>query len=398
MESDRSSDGSVRVLLLGPAPHGSISIERYTTELELALNAGVGVDASRLTLEAGSGLPRPLTRQLERWEPTRKIPRYVDSLRRSVLSAPRIVDVDADIYHAASKFEAYQLSGLPRERTIVTCHDLYQFSADYRAGRSRLRRWAFLGRSLGERQFRNTLARVGRIACVSEQTRDEVLAHIKIEPARVSVIHNGLGGHLRVLPAEQVAGVRGTFPAARAFVMQVASGGQARKNVPATLRVIRELVVRGRDVRLLNVGAPLLEEHAALAASLGIGDRVVECGAVDDERLVELYNAADVLLFPSRYEGFGWPPLEAMACGTPVVVSTAPIFAEVVGDAALAADADDIAGLTSQVASILERDELATELRERGLEQARRYRWETSAGQFEELYREMLAETPTGVC
>ena len=107
---------------------------------------------------------------------------------------------------------------------------------------------------------------------------------------------------------------------------------------------------------------------------------------MSDDRLVELYNAADVLLFPSFYEGFGWPPLEAMACGTPVVVSDAPSLAEVVGGAGLAAPARDVSALVAAVRSIVETPELAETLRRRGIERAAQFTWRRTIDGFAQAY------------
>jgi len=132
----------------------------------------------------------------------------------------------------------------------------------------------------------------------------------------------------------------------------MAVGGGPRKNVVGTLRVLSKLRAGGLDVALVRVGSPLVGEEPELARSLGIERSVLDMGVISDDRLVELYNACDVFLFPSYYEGFGWPPLEAMACGTPAVVSTADPFPEILGDAALAAAADDVDGLAEQVSSL----------------------------------------------
>ena len=105
-----------------------------------------------------------------------------------------------------------------------------------------------------------------------------------------------------------------------------------------------------------------------------------------DERLVELYNAADVLLFPSFYEGYGWPPLEAMACGTPVVTSDAPSLVEVVGDAGLQAPAHDTGALAAAVRAVIESTELAAGLRRRGIERAAQFTWQRTIDGFAEAY------------
>ena len=121
-------------------------------------------------------------------------------------------------------------------------------------------------------------------------------------------------------------------------------------------------------------------------------DSVVEEGRVDDERLVELYNAAELLLFPSFHEGFGWPPLEAMACGTPVVVAEIPALRETAGDAALYAAPADDERLAEQAAQVLGDPALAERLSAAGLERAGLFSWERCAAAYAELYRAAAAD------
>jgi glycosyltransferase involved in cell wall biosynthesis len=104
-----------------------------------------------------------------------------------------------------------------------------------------------------------------------------------------------------------------------------------------------------------------------------------------------LYNAADALLFPSLYEGFGWPPLEAMACGTPVVCSRAGSLGEIAGPAALTADPGDIEGLANHLAAVLTDPSLASGLRQRGIDHAAQFDWDFTAGKVVQIYRQVLA-------
>src|SRR5262249_56552139 len=135
------------------------------------------------------------------------------------------------------------------------------------------------------------------------------------------------------------------------MVLQI--GRAFSKNILGVLRVLHGLRAGGLDVRVVRVGRPLAGEERALADKLGITGSVVELGGVPDEQMPALYNAIDLLLFPSLYEGFGWPPLEAMASGTPVVCSRAGSLDEVVGDAALTADPEDLDALAWHAAAAL---------------------------------------------
>jgi glycosyltransferase involved in cell wall biosynthesis len=162
------------------------------------------------------------------------------------------------------------------------------------------------------------------------------------------------------------------------------------KNVDTTLEVVAALRRAGIDAALVRVGAPLSSSEQRRAKELGLDGAIVECGRVADERLVEIYNNADVLLFPSHYEGFGWPPLEAMACGTPVVCSNTASLPEVVGDAALTAAPNDVHGLASAVHSILTSRVVADSMRARGLARAAGYTWKRTANAYAELYDDVV--------
>ncbi|MFQ5873869.1 MAG: glycosyltransferase family 4 protein, partial [Dehalococcoidia bacterium] len=123
-----------------------------------------------------------------------------------------------------------------------------------------------------------------------------------------------------------------------------------------------------------------------------LAKEVLMRGPIPDEELPLLYNAAAVLAFPSRYEGFGFPPLEALACGTPVVCADAGGLHEVVGEAALLVPGDDAEGLTEALARVLTDPELRQKMRMRGLWQASRFSWETAARRTFEIYRQALKE------
>jgi glycosyltransferase involved in cell wall biosynthesis len=162
------------------------------------------------------------------------------------------------------------------------------------------------------------------------------------------------------------------------------------KNIVGVLRVLERLRKGGLEVRLVRVGRPLAGADAALADQLGVRGAVVELGALPDRDVPALYNAVDLLLFPSLYEGFGWPPLEAMASGTPVVCSRAGSLDEVVGDAALTADPEDVDALTWHAAAALTDRTVRARLIERGLDWTRQFNWDRTAEQMIGVYRTVV--------
>ena len=125
-------------------------------------------------------------------------------------------------------------------------------------------------------------------------------------------------------------------------------------------------------------------------------DRVVFPGYVPDEDLPVVYSAADCFVFPSLYEGFGLPPLEAMACGTPVVCSNASSLPEIVGDAAITTDPADVAALAAGISRVLADGELRADLSARGLRRAAMFTWERTARQTLEVYDGLLGAGSPG--
>lgn len=167
-------------------------------------------------------------------------------------------------------------------------------------------------------------------------------------------------------------------------------GWQPRKNVPNLLRACRMLLDRGRKLRLLMNRSreralwrkPV--EHALSA--LHLEQRIAWLPRLDDAALVDHYRAADVLAFPTYYEGFGLPPLEAMATGCPVVASNASTMPEVVGDGGLMVHPDDTAGWADAIGRVLDDGALRKDLVKRGLAQAKRFTWETALKAHREAY------------
>ena len=119
-------------------------------------------------------------------------------------------------------------------------------------------------------------------------------------------------------------------------------------------------------------------------------DHVVELGSVPDADIPALYNAVDLLLFPSLYEGFGWPPLEAMASGTPVVCSNTGALRDIVQDAALTADPEDVESLSWHAGAVLTDESLRDSLIARGLTHAAQFTWDDTAQRMLGVYRTVL--------
>jgi glycosyltransferase involved in cell wall biosynthesis len=162
--------------------------------------------------------------------------------------------------------------------------------------------------------------------------------------------------------------------------------------VPSLLKAYKKLLDEYRpDIQLVLAGEKgwLSDEVTQLVQELSLESHVRFLGKVTPEELLALYNSAQMLVHPAFYEGFGLPPLEAMACGTPVVVSNTSALPEIVGDAALLVEPSDIDSLTVSMWRLLSDAELRQQLTEKGLKRARLFSWRKAAEETLSIYRRL---------
>lgn len=299
-----------------------------------------------------------------------------------------------DLFHIVDHSFAHLARWLPPDRTIVTCHDLM-------ALRSVSGQTGLDPRGITVARFRwsvGHMRRAAHVVCDSTATRDDVLELVRVAEDRLTVVPLGVDTQFQPLGREPRARARRELGLEGKTVVGNVATGAAYKNPAGVLRTLRTLHDRGVPAVLLRTGRGFAPEYLRLQRELGLDDFVIERGIVSEERLVETYNVCDVILHPSYWEGFGWPPLEAMSCGTPVVTSTAPSLLEITAGAALAAPADDHAGLADQLQEALKPD-TAADLRRRGLERAGAMRWKASVESLLQVYAAVLSRAtsvPTG--
>jgi len=300
---------------------------------------------------------------------------------------PRLVrNLDADLVHIVDHGMGHLLGGLDPSRTVVTCHDVILLVlAAGRLGAANIS-------AMAVQVMRVAMEFVKRAALViadSRQTRNDLVELVGIDPGKIIVIHPGLNQSFAPDPERGSALRRARALGDGPLILQV--GGQFYKNISGVLRVLARLRRGGVDARVVRIGRALGGEERALAERLDVLGAVVELGAVRDDEMPALYNAVDLLLFPSLYEGFGWPPLEAMASGTPVVSSRAGSLDEVVGDAALTADPEDVDRLAGHVGALLGDSDLRAHVIARGLAHAAWFSWDRTAAEMTGAYRTLLA-------
>ena len=235
------------------------------------------------------------------------------------------------------------------------------------------------------------LARLAAALLVpSAFTRREVAAAWDIDPARIHVARYGVDARFAPGPVDEASLARlGVRPPYLLTVGRL----QPRKNLEAALDAFTRLSGAGAEHQLVVAGArgwhddELLERVRTSPAA----DRIRVTGRISDDELIALYRGAACFVFPSRFEGFGFPPLEAMACGAPVVSSNRTSMPEVVGDAALLVDPDDAGALASAIGEVLADQALAARLREAGRGRAETFTWRACADATVAAYEAALA-------
>jgi glycosyltransferase involved in cell wall biosynthesis len=161
--------------------------------------------------------------------------------------------------------------------------------------------------------------------------------------------------------------------------------------VTAALLAVRQQLPLPLSLVLAGVDRGVGEDLSRLAREGGMADAVVRLGSVDDDALGRLYREAAALVYPSRYEGFGLPVLEAMACGTPVIAARAGSIPEVLGDAGILLGPDDTSGWTAAMVGLLRDGEMAARMRAQGLARAAEFTWERTARMTADVYRRVVA-------
>ncbi|MGE0884441.1 MAG: glycosyltransferase family 4 protein [Blastocatellales bacterium] len=240
---------------------------------------------------------------------------------------------------------------------------------------------------------RRTARRAAKIATVSEYSRQDILRTYKLPPEKITVTYNGIESHFteQTESEAEAKDVRQRFGIEGDFLLAVGSL-QPRKNLVRLIRVYSQLRSENPDFapQLVIVGRKLwlADEIFAEIRQQRWADDVILTGYVPDQDLPKLYRAATAFVYPSLFEGFGLPPLEAMACGTPVLTSNVSSLPEVTGEAALLIDPKNESELAAALLRITDDHNLRAQLRRRGIEQAKKFTWRTAAETTLQLYLE----------
>jgi glycosyltransferase involved in cell wall biosynthesis len=273
-----------------------------------------------------------------------------------------------------------------RFRRLITVHDLtFLYYPQFLTTESR-------------RYYNAQIERAVRVAdhisADSTNTKDDLVRLLNVPPDKVTVVLLAPNPIYRVMDEAACAPVLARLGLSQNFILFTGTL-EPRKNVRGLLTAYRALCDLRPSTPLLVLAGRrgwLYDEIFEQIAKLKLADRVRFVENLPNEDLVALYNAAWLFVLPSFYEGFGLPVLEAMACGTPVVCSDRGSLPEVAGDAALLINPDDLDGLADAMKRVMEDESLRTQMRERGLANAKRFSWEKAAKETLAIYRTLLGE------
>jgi glycosyltransferase involved in cell wall biosynthesis len=236
--------------------------------------------------------------------------------------------------------------------------------------------------------------RAQRVLTVSEASKDDILHFLRVPADKVEVIYNALDERLASAPtADDIGRVRDRFLLTSPFILYTGNI-KPHKNVDRLIEAFSILRRRGfEDVKLLIIGDEIskYQNLRRLVHRFQLHQKIRFLGFVPDATLSALYRLASVFVFPSLYEGFGLPPLEAMAAGAPVITSNVSSLPEVVGDAALLIDPLDAGAIADAMAQVLTDQALRASLIARGHERVKAFSWARSVGRVRQVYAELVA-------
>ncbi len=281
---------------------------------------------------------------------------------------------------------------LPRTPTIVTVHDVIPLRLpSYQAG-------------AGVKAYMQLVSRAAHraamIITVSQHAKQDIMDALKLPAKRIRVTYEAAGEEYRpVTDPNIVAATRAHYGLGECYILYL-GGLDQRKNVPQLVRAFAHLYARigNPELQLLIAGnpdkqsGPLFPDPRPVAADLGMAGQILY-RFIEEEDKPAIYSGASLFVFPSLYEGFGLTPLEAMSCGTPVVCSNRTSLPEVVGDAALCIDPDNVGEMVDAMYRVLTDGTLSADLRARSLKRAAQFSWEKTATETLSAYEETFSRS-----
>jgi glycosyltransferase involved in cell wall biosynthesis len=321
------------------------------------------------------------------WQSGTGLRKYYERFWRHPHAVRRL---EGDIFHVIDHSNAHVAYWLKRRgcSVVVTCHDLVQFVYP-EILKDQARFPAF---SMASWKYSvHGMKHADQVIAVSTNTARDVANMLQLLPERITVVPNGVESYFRLLPPLEVAAVRQRYEGSPGtFCLLNVGSTHQRKNILLILKSLLILRDRGFAVRLWKVGDEFTAEQNAFIQSHNLGSTIIFLGKPSKTLLRQIYNAADALLAPSLYEGFGLTILEAMACGTPVIASNVSSLPEVAGHAAILVDPMKVEEIIESICRLQQDPEHQKDLTQKGLEQAKHFTWEESARRTAQIYENLM--------
>lgn len=307
---------------------------------------------------------------------------------------PRSIrSINADVYHILDHSHATLAASIDPARTVVTCFDIIPLLFMKGIVDVPYKPWVL--RSFLKRI--EAMRSCARVLCVSQSTRNDLMTHAGFTAEQISIVPIGLEFDFQAQPPGEVSlqdeqadfAMRHKLDTSRAYVLQVGTRNRY-KNTPVVLEVLAKLKKVVPKVALLRVGADFFDDEKDLRDSLGLRSDVFHLGRVSEGDLRAAYRFANVLHFPSLYEGFGWPVLEAMASGCPVLASDRASLPEVVGSSEYSVDPDDIQIQADRLHRLIADSAYRDAAILHGFERASNYSWDATAHACVDVYANVL--------
>lgn len=370
----------MKILLVGNyLPDRQESMQRFAKMLHVGL-VELGHEVRLIRPEPLFGRIKPDRSGLGKWLG------YIDKFVVFPSQLRRVVSW-ADIVHICDHSNAMYTKYLQKVSHLVTCHDLLAVRGAL--GQETDCPASPMGKIL-QRWILKGLSQARMVACVSTYTKLDLekLVGENVSSKNFRLVLNGLNHTYQVLTPDETAARLANVASldlAKPFILHIGSS-QKRKNRDGIIRIINRVRAQW-DGQMVFAGDALTADLIQLIDELKLNNRIVQINKPDNRLLEALYNQAFALLFPSRYEGFGWPIIEAQACGCPVICSDLTSLPEVAGDSALVRSVDDEAGFAADILRLMEPSERDIWVR-KGLENAKRFTTQKMLSEYVKFYTE----------
>jgi len=384
-----STGGSVSKLVILPNvdEFPSVSMSRFRKGFLERLPDSLGEDWNLDVLQC-SGVEPWMT-----WLPNASQQRLASIYGRWVKYPRAVRNIEANVYHILDHSHATLAGAVDPDRTVVTCFDIIPLL--YIKGIVDVPYKPWVLRSFLKRI--EAMRSCARVLCVSQSTRNDLITHAGFSPEQISIVPIGLESDFQALPPNGLSledehldfAARHHLDANRVYILQVGTRNRY-KNTPVVLEVLARLKSIIPNIALLRVGADFFEDEKDIIKGLGLRGDVFHLGRVSEADLRAVYRFAKALHFPSLYEGFGWPVLEAMASGCPILASDRASLPEVVGNPEYTANPDHIGIQVDKLHRLLMDSAYRKAAVCHGLNRASYYSWDATAHACVSVYANVL--------